>query len=131
MIVKYLILENFNTYMEYKNISLEELKEYTQNHNAIILENCDITGCESIEQMEMILNSVHFFDDTTERKSIAGDMQILDVHRITGTSKDGKDTLFTLKEGAKTTDSKKLFTLMTGMYIHTTPENFLIKEKGV
>lgn len=117
--------------MEYKNINLEELKEYTQNHNAIILENCDINGCESIEQMEMILNSVHFFDDTTERKSIAGDMQILDVHRITGTSKDGKDTLFTLKEGAKTTDSKKLFTLMTGMYIHNTPENFLIKEKIV
>ena len=87
MIVKHLILENFNTYMEYKNISLEELKEYTQNHNAIILENCDINGCESIEQMEMILNSVHFFDDTTERKSIAGDSQILDVHRITGTSK--------------------------------------------
>lgn len=46
--------------MEYKNISLEELKEYTQNHNAIILENCDITGCESIEQMETILNTVHF-----------------------------------------------------------------------
>ena len=117
--------------MEYKNINLEELKEYTQNHNAIILENCDINGCESIEQMEMILNSVHFFDDTTERKSIAGDSQILDVHRITGTSKDGKDTLFTLKEGAKTTDSTKLFTLMTDMQIHTTPENFLIKEKIV
>ena len=115
--------------MEYKNISLEELKEYTQNHNAIILENCDITGCESIEQMETILNTVHFFDDTTERKSISGDSQILDVHRITGTSKDGKDTLFTLKEGAKTTDSTKLFTLMTDMQIHTTPENFLIKEK--
>ena len=129
MIVKHLILENISTYMEYKNINLEELKEYTQNHNAIILENCDISGCESIEKMEMILNSVHFFDDTTERKSIAGDMQILDVHRITGTSKDGKDTLFTLKEGAKTTDSTKLFTLMTDMQIHTTPENFLIPKK--
>ena len=117
--------------MEYKNINLEELKEYTQNHNAIILESCNIEGCESIEQMEMILNSVHFFDDTTERKSISGDTQIIDVHRITGTSKDGKDTLFTLKEGANTTSSKRLFTLMTGMQIHTTPDLFLIKERKV
>ena len=117
--------------MEYKSISLEELKEYTQNHNAIILENCDINSCKSIEQMEMILNTVHFFDDITERKSIAEDIQILNVHRITGTSKDGKDILFTLKEDAKTTDSKKLFTLMTDMQIHTISENFLIKEKIV
>ena len=117
--------------MEFKNIHLEELKEYTQNHNTVIIENCDIEGCESLAQMETILNGVHFFDDATEKKSMAGDLQISDAHRITGTSKDGEDTLFTLKEGAKTTDSKKLFTLMTGMYIHNTPENFLIKEKIV
>lgn len=117
--------------MEFKNIHLEELKEYTQNHNAVIIENCDIEGCESLDQMETILNSVHFFDDNTEKKSIAGESQIVDVHRIIGTSKDGKDTLFTLKEDAKTTPSKRLFNLMTGMQIHITPENFLIKEKRV
>lgn len=38
--------------MEFKNIHLEELKEYTQNHNAVIIENCDIEGCESLDQME-------------------------------------------------------------------------------
>ena len=81
--------------------------------------------------METILNSVHFFDDNTEKKSIAGDSQIVDVHRITGTSKDGKDTLFTLKDGAKVTDSKRLFNLMTGMQIHTTPDLLLIKENKV
>jgi hypothetical protein len=117
--------------MEFKNIHLEELKEYTQNHNAVIIENCDIEGCESLDQMESILNTVHFFDDATEKKSMAGDLQIVDAHRITGTSKDGKDTLFTLKEGAKTSISKRLFTLMTGMQIHNTPDLFLIKEKGV
>ena len=117
--------------MEFKNISLEELKEYTQTHNTVIIENCDIEGCESLDQMEIILNSVHFFDDNTEKKSIAGDSQIVDVHRITGTSKDGKDTLFTLKDGAKVTDSKRLFNLMTGMQIHTTPDIFLIKENKV
>ena len=117
--------------MEFKNIHLEELKEYTQNNNAVIIENCDIEGCESLDQMETILNSVHFFDDNTEKKSIAGDSQIIDVHRITGTSKDGKDTLFTLKDGAKVTDSKRLFNLMTGMQIHTTPDLFLIKENKV
>lgn len=117
--------------MEFKNIHLEELKEYTQTHNAVIIENCDIEGCESLDQMESILNTVHFFDDATEKKSMAGDLQIVDVHRITGTSKDGKDTLFTLKEGAKTSISKRLFTLMTGMQIHNTPDLFLIKEKGV
>ena len=117
--------------MEFKNISLEELKEYTQTHNTVIIENCDIEGCESLDQMEIILNSVHFFDDDTEKKSIEGDSQILDVHRITGTSKDGKDTLFTLKEDAKTTSNKMLFNLMTGMQIHTTPDFFLIKEKKV
>jgi hypothetical protein len=117
--------------MEFKNIHLEELKEYTQTHNAVIIENCDIEGCESLDQMESILNTVHFFDDATEKKSMAGDLQIVDAHRITGTSKDGKDTLFTLKEGAKTSISKRLFTLMTGMQIHNTPDLFLIKEKGV
>jgi hypothetical protein len=117
--------------MEFKNIHLEELKEYTQTHNAVIIENCDIEGCESLDQMESILNTVHFFDDATEKKSMAGDLQIIDAHRITGTSKDGKDTLFTLKEGAKTSISKRLFTLMTGMQIHNTPDLFLIKEKGV
>ena len=117
--------------MELKNIHIEELKEYTQNHNAVIIENCDIEGCESLEQMETILNRVHFFDDNTEKKSIAGDSQIVDVHRITGTIKDGKDTLFTLKEDAKITPSKRLFSLMTGMQIHTTPDIFLIKEKKV
>ena len=118
--------------MEFKNIRLEELKEYTQTHNAVILENCDIEGCESLNQIETLLNHVHFFDDNTEKKSIAGESQIIDVHRITGTSKDGKDTLFTLKEGAKTSSSKKLFTIMTGgMKIHTTPDVFLIKEKIV
>ena len=117
--------------MEFKNIHLEELKDYTQNHNAVIIENCDIDGCESLDQMETILSSVHFFDDNTEKKSIAGDSQIVDVHRITGTSKDGKDTLFTLKDGAKVTDSKRLFNLMTGMQIHITPDIFLIKETKV
>lgn len=117
--------------MEFKNIHLEELKEYTQTHNAVIIENCDIEGCESLDQMESILNTVHFFDDATEKKSMAGDLQIIDAHRITGTSKDGKDTLFTLKEGAKTSISKRLFTLMTGMQIHNTSDLFLIKEKGV
>ena len=117
--------------MEFKNISLEELKEYTQTHNTVIIENRDIEGCESLDQMEIILNSVHFFDDDTEKKSIEGDSQIVDVHRITGTSKDGKDTLFTLKEDAKTTSNKMLFNLMTGMKIHTTPDFFLIKEKKV
>lgn len=113
--------------MEFKNIHIEELKEYAQNHNAVIIENCNIEGCESLEQMETILNTVHFFDDETEKKSTAGDLQIVDVHRITGTSKDGKDTLFTIKDGAKTTDSKRLFTLMTGMQIHNTVDSFLIK----
>lgn len=117
--------------MEFKNIHLEELKEYTQNHNAVIIENCDIEGCESLDQMETILNSVHFFDDATEKKSMLGDLQIVDAHRITGTSKDGKDTLFTLKEDAKTSTNKRLFTLMTGMQIHTTPDLFLIKEQRV
>lgn len=117
--------------MEFKNIHLEELKEYTQNHNAVIIENCDIEGCESLDQMETILNSVHFFDDATEKKSMLGDLQIVDAHRITGTSKDGKDTLFTLKEGAKITESKRLFTLMTGMQIHVSPSLFLIKENVV
>lgn len=117
--------------MEFKNINLEELKEYTKTHNAVIVENCDIEGCESLEQMESILNSVHFFDADTEKKSLTGDLQIADAHRITGTSKDGKDTLFTLKEGAKTSATKRLFTLMTGMQIHITPEIFLIKEKKV
>lgn len=113
--------------MTFKNIDIEDLKEYTQNHNAVILENCDIEGCESIEQMESILNTVHFFDDNTEKKSIEGNPQIVDVHRITGTSKDGKDTLFTLKEGAKVTFNKRLFTLMSGMKIHTTVDSFLDK----
>lgn len=113
--------------MTFKNIDIEDLKEYTQNHNAVILENCDIEGCESIEQMESILNTVHFFDDNTEKKSIEGNLQIVDVHRITGTSKDGKDTLFTLKEGAKVTSNKRLFTLMAGMKIHITVDSFLDK----
>lgn len=117
--------------MEFKNINLEEIKEYTQNHNTVIIENCDIEGCESLDQMETILNSVHFFDDATEKKSISGDLQIVDAHRITGTSKDGKDTLFTLKDDANTTINKNLFTLMTGMNIHTTPDLFLIKENKV
>ena len=118
--------------MEFKNINIEELKEYTQNHNAVILENCDIEGCESLEQIESILNVVHFFDDSTEEKSVEGDLQIVDVHRITGTSKDGKDTLITLKEGAKTTVNKNLFSLMAeGIQIHTAPDDFLIKEKPV
>ena len=117
--------------MEFKNIHLEELKEYTKNHNTVIIENCDIEGCESLAQMETILNGVHFFDDATEKKSMAGDLQISDAHRITGTSKDGKDTLFTLKEGANTTANKRLFTLMTGMQIHNTPDLFLIKERKV
>ena len=113
--------------MTFKNINIEELKEYTQNHNTVILENCDIEGCESIEQMESILNTVHFFDDNTEKKSIEGNPQIVDVHRITGTSKDGKDTLFTLKDGAKVTSNKRLFTLMAGMQIHSTVDSFLDK----
>lgn len=113
--------------MVFKTIDIEDLKEYTQTHNAVILENCDIEGCESIEQMESILNTVHFFDDNTEKKSIEGNPQIVDVHRITGTSKDGKDTLFTLKEGAKVTSNNRLFTLMTGMKIHIAVDSFLDK----
>ena len=113
--------------MTFKNINIEDLKEYTQTHNVVILENCDIEGCESIEQMESILNTVHFFDDNTEKISIDGNPQIVDVHRIIGTSKDGKDTLFTLKEGAKVTSKKRLFTLMAGMQIHTAVESFLDK----
>ena len=111
--------------MEFKNINLEELKEYAQTHNTVIVENCDIEGCESLEQMETILNSVHFFDSATENKSIAGDPQIVDVHQIIGTNKDSKDTLFTLKDGAKTTYNEHLFTLMTGMKIFNTSDLFL------
>ena len=110
--------------MEFKNINLEELKEYAQNHNTVIVENCDIEGCESLEQMETILNSVHFFDSDTENKSIEGDPQIVAVHQIIGTNKDSKDTLFTLKDDAKTTCSKHLFTLMTGMKIFNTSDLF-------
>ena len=117
--------------MEFKNINLEELKEYAQNHNTVIVENCDIEGCESLEQMETILNSVHFFDSTTENKSIAGDPQIVDVHQIIGTNENSKDTLFTLKDDAKTTYNEHLFTLMTGMKIHTTADILSIKEKKV
>ena len=92
----------------------------------------DPTRCIACRVCErQCANGVHFFDDATEKKSMAGDLQISDVHRITGTSKDGKDTLFTLKEGANTTSSKRLFTLMTGMQIHTTPDLFLIKERKV
>ena len=111
--------------MEFKNINLEELKEYAQNHNTVIVENCDIEGCESLEQMETILNSVHFFDSDTENKSIEGDPQIVDVHQIIGTNKDSKDTLFTLKDDAKTTYNEHLFTLMTGMKIFNTSDLFL------
>ena len=75
--------------------------------------------------MESIHNSVHFFDSDTENKSIDGDPQLVDVHQIIGTNKDSKDTLFTLKDDAKTTYNKHLFTLMTGMKIFNTSDLFL------
>lgn len=103
--------------MEFKSIALEEIKEYCSTRNNIILEQCELEGCESLEQIESILNKVGFFDIETTERSINGEQQILDVHQITRGDEEVHDTLFTLKPGAFITTNKRLFTLMTGMNI--------------
>lgn len=103
--------------MEFKSIALEEIKEYCDTRNAIIVENCELDGCESLEQIESILNQVNFFDTETADKISNGEHQLIDVHQITRGNEEVHDALFTLKPGAIVTTSKRLFELMTGMRI--------------
>lgn len=97
---------------KFKHIEQKDIKSHVSvDYTSVVLTNCDVEGCESIEQIERILDIVHLFSNYP----VANKPALLDVYLIDKDSKDTSDVLLDLDRSVELTNFPLLFSSKTGM----------------